>query len=205
MASAEEPATSSPSVSFPITGDPAADRLLVEDPFALVVGMLFDQQVPLEWAFAAPARLAERLGDRFSPSGIAGMAEDELVALCVAKPAVHRYPAAMARRLHALALHLVQHHGGRTEALWQDASTGEALHRGLREVPGFGDEKARILVAVLGKRFGVRPAGWVEACAPFGDDEPRSAADVASRADFARVKAWKQAMRARGLGKADAP
>ncbi|MPY92808.1 MAG: Fe-S cluster assembly protein HesB [Acidimicrobiia bacterium] len=186
-----------------MTGDPAADGLLNDDPFALVVGMLLDQQVPIEVAFAAPAKLADRLGERFSPAGVAAMAEDELVAACCARPAVHRYPAAMAGRIGALARALVEDHGGRADAVWADVGDGEELRRRLLALPGFGDEKARIFVALLAKRFAVRPSGWEAASAPFSDDQPRSAADVGSRADFERVKAWKRAMRSRGLAKVD--
>ncbi len=191
--------------AFPITSDAAANELLVTDPFALIVGMLFDQQVAIEWAFYAPFRLRQRLGDRFTPGAIAAMDPDELVAVSVAKPAVHRYPAAMARRLQALAQDLVAHHDGDTASLWRDVDDGATLHGRLATLPGFGDEKVRIFVALLGKRFGVRPPGWEDACAPFADDQPRSAADVGSRAEFERVKAWKRDMRAKGRGKADTP
>ena len=192
-----------PPVSFPVTGDPAADALLVEDPFALLVGMLLDQQVPLEVAFLGPAKLRDRLGDRFSVGGLAAMSEDDVVAACRARPGVHRYPAAMGRRLHALAVVLLAHYDGRADALWAGVESGEALHRRLVGLPGFGDEKARIFVALLAKRFDIRPPGWEEASAPFSDDEPRSAADISSPEAFQRVKAWKRAMRERGLAKTD--
>lgn len=187
-----------------VTGDPEADRLVNTDAFALLVGMLLDQQVPLEVAFAGPARLAARLGGALHPAAVAALAEDELVAACCARPAVHRFPAAMGRRIHALAGVLVNRHDGRAEALWEGVADGDELRRRLVALPGFGDEKARIFVALLAKRFGLRPPGWEAASAPFSDDEPRSAADIGSREDFERVKAWKRDMRARGLGKADA-
>jgi uncharacterized HhH-GPD family protein len=193
-------------VRFPITGDPDADRLLADDPFALLLGMLLDQQFPLERAFAAPAELRARLGpDRVNPFALAALDPDELRACFARRPALHRYPAAMADRTRALAARLVDHYDGRADALWRGAADGVALREAFRALPGFGDEKARILVAVLGKRFGIRPPGWREACAPFGDDEPRSAADVDSPAAFERVKAWKKTMRAQGRTKQDRP
>jgi len=194
------------SVVFPVTGNPEADALLRDDPFALLLGMLLDQQVPLEQAFAAPARLRARLGPgRFDPTAIAALDSDELRAAFVQRPALHRFPAAMAERAGALAAHLVERYDGRAEHLWLRAPDGAALLAAVRELPGFGDEKARIFVAVLGKRFGVRPPGWQAACAPFDDDQPRSAADVDSPEAFERVKAWKRTMRAQGKTKLDRP
>lgn len=193
-------------VPLPVTGDPAADRLLAENPFALLVGMLLDQQVPLEWAFAAPARLRDRLGpERFSPDGVASMPPEELEAAFLAKPALHRFPAAMARRTAALAQHLVEHYGGDTAALWMGVESGDELFRRVRELPGFGEEKAKIFVALLAKRFAVRPDGWQAVTQPFHDDQPRSVADIDSAESFARVKEWKKRMRAAGKTKQDRP
>jgi uncharacterized HhH-GPD family protein len=194
------------SVSFPVTGRPEADALLRDDPFALLLGMLLDQQVPLEQAFAAPAELRARLGPgRFDPASIAALDPDELRAAFTQRPALHRFPAAMAERASALATCLVERYDGRAEEVWLGALDGTALLAALRELPGFGDEKARIFVAVLGKRFGVRPPGWEAACAPFDDDQPRSAADIDSPEAFERVKAWKRTMRAQGKTKQDRP
>jgi uncharacterized HhH-GPD family protein len=187
-----------------VTGDAASDELLNTDPFALLVGMLLDQQVPLEWAFAAPARLRERIGERFSPGAIATMEPEELEAAFVARPALHRYPSVMAKRTYALAEALVERYDGRAAAVWDGVATGDDLLARVHALPGFGEEKAKIFVALLAKRFGVRPDGWERASAPFSDDEPRSAADVDSPDAFARVKAWKAMMRAQGKGKADA-
>jgi uncharacterized HhH-GPD family protein len=193
-------------VAFPVTGKPEADRLLREDPFALLLGMLLDQQFPLERAFAAPAELRARIGpDRFDPAGLAAVDPDELRECFTRRPALHRFPAAMAERARALAGYLTERYDGRAEAVWTSAADGAALFAAVRALPGFGDEKARILVAVLGKRFGVRPPGWQAACAPFDDEQPRSAADIDSREAFERVKAWKQAMRAAGRTKQDHP
>ncbi len=145
--------------SFPVTGDPEADALLVSDPFALLLGMLLDQQVPMEWAFRSPWRLRERIGDRFSPTGIAAYDPDEFKAVFSEVPALHRFPGSMAKRVQALSQHLVDTYDGDTERLWNEARTGDELFRRLRELPGFGEEKARIFVALLAKRFGVRPTG----------------------------------------------
>ncbi len=189
--------------TFPVTGDQTADRLLVTDPLALLVGMLLDQQVPMEWAFRAPASLKQRLGDRFAAPAIAAMDPEELVAVFCAKPALHRYPAAMARRLHGLCGQLVEHYSGEAENLWLGATTGAELFDRIRALPGFGDEKARIFLALLAKRFGHRPPGWEEQAGPFADGHPRSVADISSRAAFAEVREWKKAQKAMGKGKAD--
>jgi uncharacterized HhH-GPD family protein len=189
--------------AIPITGDEAADRLLEEDPLALLVGMLLDQQVPMEWAFRGPATLKERLGGRFDAGTIAAMSEDDVVALCSEKPAIHRFPAAMGRRIHALCLDLVAHYDGDASRLWADDPTAEVLYARLRELPGYGDEKTRIFIAILGKRLGIRPEGWEEVAAPFSDDEPRSVADVDSEENLARVREWKKMMKAAKKSKAD--
>lgn len=190
-------------VSFPVTGDADADALLVQDPFALVVGMLLDQQVPMEWAFRSPSTLKARLGDRFAPAAVAAMDPEELVAVFCEKPALHRYPAAMARRVHELSRHLVDEYGGDPAAVWKGVRSGDALLGRVRALPGFGDEKARIFVALLAKRFGRAPAGWEAAAGPFADDQPRSVADISSREAFAEVRAWKQEQKRKGKGKAD--
>lgn len=186
-----------------ITGDPQADRLLSEDPLALVIGMLLDQQIPMEWAFMGPYRLRERLGGDLDAKRIAQLDEAELEALFRQKPSLHRFPASMARRTRSLCAFLVERYGGDAAGLWRTADSGSELLDRLRELPGYGDEKARILLALLAKRFGVAPAGWQEAAAPFGDDTPRSVADIDSPAALERVREWKRARKARGLGKAD--
>ncbi len=187
---------------FFLTGNAEADALLADDRLALLIGMVLDQQVPIEWAFAAPATLRHRLGPRWGVAAIAAMSEDELVAAFVEKPALHRYPAVMARRIAALCRALDERHDGDIEALWRDVDAPTLVAR-LRRLPGFGDEKTRIFVAVLAKKYGIAPAGWREACAPFGDDEPRTAADISSPETLAAVRAWKKARRAAGRSKAD--
>jgi uncharacterized HhH-GPD family protein len=190
-------------VRFPITNDDDANAFLVADPLGLLLGMLLDQQVPMEWAFRAPLTLSQRLGERFNPSDIAAMDPEDLVTVFCEKPALHRYPAAMGRRAHAVCVHLVAHHGGDAAKVWKGLRTGEQLYARVSALPGFGDEKARIFVALLAKRFGVRPTGWEEAAGPFSDGQPRSAADVDSRERFAEVRAWKKAQKAARRSKAE--
>lgn len=188
-------------VSFPVTGDADADALLVSDPFALVVGMLLDQQVPMEWAFRSPNTLKARLGERFDAVRIAAMDPEDLVAVFCEKPALHRYPAAMARRVHELSVHLVEHYGGDAAKVWKGARTGEQLLERVKALPGYGTEKSQIFVALLAKRFRKAPAGWEAVAGPFADEQPRSVADIASREAFAEVRAWKKAQKAAGKKK----
>jgi uncharacterized HhH-GPD family protein len=188
-----------------ITGDPDADALLNTDPLAALIGMLLDQQVPMEWAFRGPATIKERLGGRLDCAEIAAMDPEEFVAICAEKPAIHRFPSSMGKRVWELCRYLVEHYDGRAEAVWDDAPTGAEVYRRLRELPGFGDEKAKIFTAVLAKRMGVAPPGWEEAAAPFSDDQPRSVADVADEESLQRVRDWKKAMKAAKKSKQDAP
>ncbi len=188
---------------FFITGDEDADGLLGRDPLALLLGMMLDQQVPMEWAFASPAKLADRLGGSLDAGAIAAMEPEALEAAFKEKPALHRYPGSMARRARELCRHLVEHYDGRTEALWSGADTGAELLERLSALPGFGSEKARIFLAVLAKRRGVRPTGWEEAAAPFSDDQRRSVADATSPETLQEVRAFKAAKKAAGRGKAD--
>ena len=189
--------------AIPITGDEAADRLLEEDPLALLIGMLLDQQVPMEWAFKGPATLKERLGGTLDAPSIAAMTEDDFVAVCCEKPAIHRFPAAMGRRIHSLCLDLVAHHDGDAAQLWADDPTAQVLYARLRELPGYGDEKTRIFMAILAKRLGIRPEGWEEVAAPFSDEQPRSVADVDSEENLGRVREWKKMMKAAKKAKSD--
>jgi len=189
--------------TLPITGDAEADRLLMTDPLALLLGMLLDQQVPMEWAFKGPATLKQRLGDRFEATAIAAMDPEDLVAVFCEKPAVHRYPAAMARRAHELCVVLVDRYDGDAAGVWRNVRRGDELYRRLRELPGYGDEKSRIFMAILAKRLGKRPVGWEEAAAPFSDAVPRSVADIDSPESLLKVREFKKAMKAKGKGKAD--
>lgn len=185
-----------------ITGDAAADRLLNRDGLALMIGMLLDQQVPMEWAFTGPHTLSTRLG-HLDARRIAAMPEDELVAVCCDKPAIHRFPAVMARRIHALCTAVAADHRGKAERIWRDVPDGAELYRRLRELPGFGDEKAKIFIALLAKRFGVQPAGWEAAAGAFADEHPRTVADIHDAASLAVVREWKKAQKAAGKDKQD--
>jgi uncharacterized HhH-GPD family protein len=189
--------------TFYMTGDPEADGLLGSEPLALLIGMLLDQQVPMEWAFGSPARLKQRLGGTLDAAGIAGMDPDELLGAFKGPPALHRFPGSMARRTQALCQALVDGYGGRAEAVWDDASSGSELLRRLRALPGFGDEKARIFLAVLGKRLDVRPPGWEAAAVPFSDERRRSVADATSPEALEEVRAFKRERKQAGKGKAD--
>jgi uncharacterized HhH-GPD family protein len=187
---------------IPVTGDADADRLLAENPLALLVGMLLDQQVPMEWAFRGPATLRDRLGG-LDARAIAAMSPDALDAAFRDKPAIHRFPSSMAKRTHALAQHIVDEYDGDPAAIWRDAPNGDELLARVRALPGFGAEKAKIFVALLAKRLDVRPRGWEQAAAPFSDTTPRSVADVDSPETLARVRDWKRVQKAAGKGKAD--
>jgi len=182
--------------------DPDADALLASDPLALLVGMLLDQQFPLEWAFRAPYRLAGRM-ERTSLDAveIAAYDPEAFVKLMAGPPALHRYPASMAGRVQALCRHVAERYGGDAAALWHTAESGQELLRRLRALPGFGEQKARIFVALLGKQLGVRPAGWREAAGPYGEDGARrSAADVTDADSLAEVRAFKQAAKRAAKG-----
>lgn len=188
-----------------VTGDPDADALVASDPLALLIAMLLDQQISIQLAFLGPARLRERLGGRLDAAAIAAADPSAFAAVVAGKPALHRFPRSMAGRIQDLCAHVATELEGDAARLWRDVPPGPELHRRLAALPGFGDEKARILLAVLAKRFGVRPDGWQAAAAPFGDDEPRSVADIDGPEALARVKAWKQRQRAAGRSKSDPP
>lgn len=172
------------------------------DANALLIAMLLDQQVPITWAFAGPARLADRLG-HLDPVRIAAMDPEALVAVACAKPAIHRYPAVMARRIHNLCCALTANYSGDAGNIWNDGAGAQVVKKRLLELPGYGEEKAKILIAVLAKRFNLELAGWKRASLPFGDGQPRSVADIGSIAALKEVKAWKAAQRAAGKSKQD--
>jgi uncharacterized HhH-GPD family protein len=188
--------------TIPVTGDPAADELLAESPLALLIGMLLDQQVPMEWAFRGPATLRERLG-ALDCASIAAMPPEQLEAVFKEKPALHRFPGSMAKRTHALCAHIVEHYDGDAAKIWKDVRDPAELFRRIRALPGFGEEKAKIFLAILGKRLRVAPNGWEEYAKPFSDSTPRSVADIDSADALTRVRAWKQAQKAKGKTKAD--
>jgi uncharacterized HhH-GPD family protein len=192
-----------PEPQIPITGDPEADQLLTDDPLALLLGMLLDQQVPMEWAFKAPHTLKQRLGGELDAGKIAAMSEDEVVGLFIAKPALHRFPGSMGKRAYALCRQIVDEYGGDAATIWRDAPSGDELLARLRALPGFGEEKSKIFLALLAKRLGVRPPGWEQAAAPFSDDTPRSVADIDSPETLAEVRNWKRTQKAKGKTKRD--
>ena len=186
-----------------LTGDDPADELLSTDPFALLMGMLLDQQFPMERAFHSPYDLQQRLGG--GPLDVAAIADhdpDDLVRTFTGPPALHRYPGSMAARTQALARAIVDGYGGSTAALWETAESGPELYRRLRALPGFGDQKARIFVALLAKRLGVAPPGWQEAAGAYADDGFYSVADIVSPETLAKVRAYKQAKKAAAKAKA---
>ena len=191
-----------PTATLPITGDADADQLLVTDPLALLIGMLLDQQVPMEWAFRGPATLRARLG-HLDAARIAAMDPAQLEAVFKEKPALHRYPGSMAKRAHALCVHVVEQYGGDAAKIWKGSKDPEVVFANIRALPGYGEEKAKIFLAILGKRLRVAPKGWEEHATPFSDSEPRSVADIDSREAFTAVRAWKQAMKAKGKSKQD--
>jgi uncharacterized HhH-GPD family protein len=194
---------SMPTGTLQITGDADADRLLNTDPLALLIGMLLDQQVPMEWAFKGPALLKERLGGELDANKIAAMDSEELVAVFCQKPALHRFPASMARRAHEMCVAIATDYDGDAAAIWEGATTGGELFARLRALPGYGEEKSKIFVAILAKRMGVRPSGWEQVAGPFADPEPRSVADIDSPEALDRVRQWKRAKKAAGKSKQD--
>ena len=177
-----------------ITGDTEADTLLNRDGTALLIGMQLDQQVPMEWAFMGPRTLHQRLG-HLDPNAIAALDEAQFVAVCCAKPAIHRFPAVMGRRIHGMCGVIADRYDGRSERLWIDTTSGDELFHRLRELPGFGEEKSQIFVALLAKRFGILPPGWKAAAGVFADSEPRTIADCHDPESLARVREWKRAQR----------
>jgi uncharacterized HhH-GPD family protein len=175
--------------------DRDADELLSRDPLALLIGMLLDQQFPMERAFGSPWLLAQRLDrKRLDAAEIAAWDPDAFAKVMAGPPALHRYPASMAGRVQVLCAYLVKRYGGDAAALWRDASSGAELLQRVRGLPGFGEQKSRIFVALLGKQLAVRPEGWREAAGPYGmEGTHRSVADVTDADSLAQVRAFKQA------------
>ncbi len=183
-----------------IAQDPAADALLSSDPFALLVGMLLDQQFPMERAFAGPAKLAERFGG-LDPAAIAGADPESFADLCATPPAIHRYARSMAARIQALAAHVIEHYDGQAERLWTTTDDAAELVARIEALPGFGAQKARIFAALLGKQLGVRPPGWREAIGPYAVEGTfRSVADVVDPESLAKVREFKKLAKAAARG-----
>ena len=172
-------------VAIQITGDPAADAVL-EDPFALLIGMLLDQQYPMEHAFRGPAKLLERFGS-LDPAAIAAADPERFVELASTTPAIHRFPGSMAAKIQAIAQLITDEYDGQAARLWTEASSAQELLRRIQSLPGFGKQKAQIFAALLGKQLGVKPEGWENAT---GD---RSVADVVDEASLQEVRAFKKA------------
>ncbi|WP_446213287.1 HhH-GPD-type base excision DNA repair protein [Micromonospora sp. IBSANI012] len=182
-------------LSLPI--DPEANRLLERSPLALLTGMVLDQQIPLEKAFTSPYVLAQRLGHEPDARELAGYDPEALVEIFARPPALHRFPKAMAARVQQVCQVLVDRYDGDAARLWSDAADGRELLRRIGELPGFGKQKAQIFVALLGKRYDVRPDGWREAAGGYGEpDAYRSVADITDPESLRRVREFKQQMKA---------
>lgn len=174
-----------------------ADALLARNPFALVLGMLLDQQVPIEWAFSSPLKVEQRLGGELTVRAVAEHDPDGLIKVFAEPPATHRYPKAMAQRAQALAQFVMDRYDGDMAALWTEAKTGAELLKRLKELPGFGEAKAQIFLALLGKQLGVQPRGWRTAAGAYGKQGSyRSVADIVDPESLQRVRDYKAKMKA---------
>ena len=186
-------------ISLPI--DAAANELVQRSPLALVIAMVLDQQVPLERAFSAPHDLAQRLGHEPDARELADYDLDALTAIFAQRPALHRFPKAMAARVQQACRLIVERYDGDPARLWTGAKDGPELLKRVAELPGFGKQKAQIFVALLGKQYGVQPAGWREAAGAFGDEGSHySVADIVDDASLLKVRSHKQQMRAAAKG-----
>ena len=174
-----------------------ADALLSRDPLALLIGMVLDQQFPLERAFASPLELTKRLGRGLDARELASYDPDELAQIFATPPGLHRYPRSMALRVQQLCQHLVDVYDGRADGVWTGVADGAELLRRVKALPGFGEQKARIFLALLGKQLGVRPKGWRESAGVYGEDGcRRSVADITSPETLLEVRAYKQSVKA---------
>jgi uncharacterized HhH-GPD family protein len=180
-----------------ITGVAEADALLSTDPFALLVGMLLDQQVPMETAFEGPKKILDRVGG-LDAETLASYDPDALVEVFRQSPAVHRFPGSMAARVQALAAAIVSDWGGDASTLWtRDDPDGPTVLKRLESLPGFGAQKSRIFLALLGKQYGVTPAGWREAAGSYGEEGSfRSVADIVDPDSLTKVRETKRAAKA---------
>jgi uncharacterized HhH-GPD family protein len=187
-----------------ITGDTAADKLLNSNGTALLIGMLLDQQVPMEWAFKGPATIKERLG-HLDPKKISLIDVEEFVSMCCEKPAIHRFPASMSRRIHELCCIIARDYKNKGENMWAGVTDAAVLTERLRVLPGFGEEKAQIFIALLGKRMGVVPKNWKIEAGVFSDTNPRTVADITSPETLLMVRTWKKAEKAAARDKQSRP
>jgi uncharacterized HhH-GPD family protein len=181
-----------------VTGDDAVDQLLSDDPLALLVAMVLDQQVPLERAFRSPYDLQERLGGHLDAAALASMDPEALAAVFSERPALHRFPKSMAGRVQDVCTVIVDSYGGDAAGIWTSAADGKELLANVKALPGFGEQKARIFIALLGKQLGIRPPGWDKAASPYGDTGTfRSVADIDSPESLVKVRQYKQKMKAK--------
>jgi uncharacterized HhH-GPD family protein len=188
-------------LSLPVSD--AANELLSRNPLALLIGMLLDQQVSIEKAFSSPADLVQRLGHEPDARELAGFDPEALAAIFAERPALHRYPRAMAGRVQELGRLITDRYDGDAAGVWTGATSGDDLLKRVAELPGFGAQKAQIFVALLGKQLGVRPKGWREAAGPFGEKGSyRSVADIVDEASLGRVRAFKQELKAAAKARA---
>lgn len=186
-------------MAIQIAQEPAADKVLTEDPFALLAGMLLDQQFPMERAFAGPAKILERFGT-LDPSAIASADPEAFASLCASPPAVHRFPGSMAGRIQELARIVAREYGGDASRLWTEATSGADLMKRLQALPGFGKQKAQIFTALVAKQLGVRPDGWEKAAGDYALDGFRSVADVVDPDSLLKVREFKQQKKAAAKG-----
>lgn len=182
-------------MGFQICQDPTSDQVLDESPFALVAGMLLDQQYPMEHAFRGPAKILERFGT-LEPAAIASADPEQFAALCAQSPAVHRFPGSMAARIQALAALVVDRYDGDVARLWQEAADGRDLLKRVQQLPGFGKQKAQIFVALLAKQLDVRPDGWEKAAGDYALEGRRSVADVVDAVSLQEVRDFKKSAKA---------
>jgi uncharacterized HhH-GPD family protein len=195
-----------PGKTLALAGDEAADTLLTKEPLALLIGMVLDQQIPLEWAFKGPYVLTERLGTPLDASTIAEMDPGVLAKAFSERPALHRYPSSMAKRVQELCHHIVDHYDGNAGTVWKSAKSGDQLYRNIRDLPGFGDQKARIFIGLLAKQLGVTPPGWEQAAGDFGKPGTyMSVADIVDQESLGKVRAYKQEKKAAAKAKAARP
>jgi len=184
-------------VALYLAREEKADALLAANPFALAVGMILDQQVPMERAFAAPLELQQRLGKKLTAKTLASVDPAVLDELFTRTHALHRFPSAMAARVHQFATIVTTDWKGDASAIWSTAATGQELVKRLKALPGFGESKAKNFTALLGKQLGCTPKGWREACSPYGDAKTLySIADIKDAGTYTKVREHKRAMKA---------
>ena len=185
--------------------EPDADALLSRDPLALLIGMVLDQQIPLEWAFKGPLHMTQRLGRDLDAADIAGRDPDELAKVFATPPAIHRFPGSMAGRVQQMCRVIADDYDGDAAAVWRDAKDGADLLKRVEALPGFGKQKAKIFVALLGKQLGVKAKGWREVAGEFGEAKSyKSVADIKDAKSLEKVRAFKKQMKADAKAKAAA-